>query len=172
MFQESLEGVGQNLVRAVPDEHLLGRHIVMGSDRLAQSESARIRIEAQTIGCGSDRSQRVRRRRVRILVGIELDDAILPWLLAGHIWRQVLDDRTPETAHDLRPNGGSDHRRTGRAWAEVRRNSPPPDAAAVGTLQMASTYVSRRVSSAGFPAAVIRAPAPVSLRPFSRAHAA
>jgi hypothetical protein len=130
VFQKGLEGVGQNLIRAVPDEHLLGRHTAMGRDRLAQSQGARIGIEAQTIRRRGDRSERARRRRVRILVGIELDDAILPWLLARHIWRQAVDDRTPETAHDLRPNGGSHHRRTGQVSAEVRRNSPPPDAAA------------------------------------------
>ena len=70
MIQQGLEGMGQNLIRAVPDEHFLGRNIVAGRDRLAQRGSARIGIETQTVRRGSDRSQDPRRRRVGILVGI------------------------------------------------------------------------------------------------------
>ena len=92
MLQKGLEGMGQNLIRAVPNEHLLRRNIVAGCDRLAQTGSARIGVEAQTIRCGGDRSQDARRRSVRILVGIKLDDAIQLWLLTGHVWRQAVDD--------------------------------------------------------------------------------
>jgi len=83
MFQKGLEGVSQDLVRAVADEHLLGRHAGVGRDRLAQGEGVRIGIEAQTIRRRGDRSQHLRRRRVGILVGVELDDAIPLRLLAG-----------------------------------------------------------------------------------------
>ena len=92
MLQKGLEGVGQNLIRSVPNEHLLRRDIVMGRDRLAQRASARIGVEAQAIRRRSDRSQDARRRSVRILVGIQLDDAIELRLLAGHVWRQGVDD--------------------------------------------------------------------------------
>src|SRR5262249_15537899 len=103
MLEQRLEGVGQHLIRAVADEHLAGRDAVVGRDRLAQRGSARIGVKAQTIGCRGDSSERARRRSVRILVGIELDEAIKLRLLAGHVWREAADDRTPETAHDLRP---------------------------------------------------------------------
>ena len=49
MLQQRLEGMGQNLVRAVADEHLLGRDVVAGRDRLAQARRARIGIEPQPI---------------------------------------------------------------------------------------------------------------------------
>ncbi len=101
MFQQGLKGVGENLVRAIPDEHLVGRNAVMGRDRLAQDGCARIGVQAQALGGGRDCSQCVRRRRVRILVGVELDDAVLLRLLARHVGRQVVNDRTPETAHDV-----------------------------------------------------------------------
>ena len=70
MLEKGLEGMGQNLIRAVPDEHLLRRHTVVGRDRLAQCGGARVGIETQTVRRGSDRSQDPRRRRVGILVGI------------------------------------------------------------------------------------------------------
>jgi hypothetical protein len=92
MLQKGLEGMSQNLIRAVPNEHLLRRNIVAGRDRLAETGSARIRVESQTIRCEGDRSQDARRRSVRIFVGIKLDDAIQLWLLTGHIWRQAVDD--------------------------------------------------------------------------------
>ncbi len=47
VLQKGLEGVGQDLVGAVADEHLLGRGIVAGRDRLAQARGARIGIEAR-----------------------------------------------------------------------------------------------------------------------------
>jgi len=70
MIQKGLEGMGQNLIRAVPDEHLLGRNMAAGSDRLAQAGRARIGIEMQPVRCGGDRIKDPRRRRVGILVGI------------------------------------------------------------------------------------------------------
>jgi hypothetical protein len=92
MLQKGLENKGQNLIRAVPNEHLLRRNIVAGRDGLAQTGSARIGVEAETIRGGGDRSQDARRRSIRVLVGIELDDAILLWLLTGRVWRQAVDD--------------------------------------------------------------------------------
>src|ERR1043166_374769 len=41
-------------------------------------------------------------------------------LHTGHVWRQAVDDRTPEAAHDLRSNGGSNHTRICRAVAKAR----------------------------------------------------
>ena len=70
MLQKGLEGMGQNLIRAVPNEHFLGRNVVASRDRLAQQGSARIGVETQMVRCGNDRSQDPRRRRVGILVGI------------------------------------------------------------------------------------------------------
>jgi hypothetical protein len=92
MLQKRLESMGQNLIRAVPNEHLLRRNIVAGRDRLTQTGSARIWVEAQTIRCRGNRSTDARRRSVRVLVGIELNDAIQLRLLTGHIWRQAVDD--------------------------------------------------------------------------------
>ena len=92
MLQKCLEGVSQNLIRAVAGEHLLGRHTVPCRDRLAQTGCARIGVEVQTVRCGGDRGQDARRGSVRVLVGIELDDAIQLWLLTGHVWRQAMDD--------------------------------------------------------------------------------
>ena len=104
MVEKSLEDMGEHLVRAVADEHLVRRNTVAGGDRLAQTGRARIGVEAQAIGCRGDRRQDARRRPVGILVGIELDEAIRVWLLAGHVGRQAMDDRTPEAAHELQPN--------------------------------------------------------------------
>ena len=39
MLQKGLEDMGQNLVRAVADEHLLRRNVVAGRDRLAQADA-------------------------------------------------------------------------------------------------------------------------------------
>ena len=100
VLQKGLEGMGQDLVRAVADEHLLGRHAIARRDRLTQAGRARIGVEAQTIRGGGDGGQDARRRSVGILVGVELDDAVSSRLLAGHVGRQVVNDRTPETAHD------------------------------------------------------------------------
>jgi hypothetical protein len=83
MLQKRLEGVGQNLIRAVPDEHLLRRNIVAGRDRLAQTGSPRVGIEPQTIRRRRYRGQDARRRSIRILVRIELDYAIELRLLTG-----------------------------------------------------------------------------------------
>ena len=47
MLQKGLKGMGQNLIRAVPDKHLLRRNIIAGRDCLAQTGSARIRVEAR-----------------------------------------------------------------------------------------------------------------------------
>ena len=60
MFQQGLEGMGQNLIRAVANEHLLRRNIVAGSDRLSHTGSLRIGVEAQAIRCGGDRSHDAR----------------------------------------------------------------------------------------------------------------
>jgi len=70
MLQKGLEGMGQNLIRTVPNEHFLGRDTVASRDRLAQQGSARIGVETQMVRCRNDRSQDPRRRRVGILVGI------------------------------------------------------------------------------------------------------
>ncbi|MET3254321.1 hypothetical protein ABIA29_004565 [Bradyrhizobium japonicum] len=101
MLQKGREGVGQNLVGAVADEHLLGRNIAIRRDRLAQARGARIWIKAQPLPSRRDRRQHARRGRIGILVGIELDDAILLGLLARDVGRQRVDDGTPEAAHDL-----------------------------------------------------------------------
>ena len=45
------------------------------------------------------RGDRVRRRRVGIFVGIELDETGQLRLLAGNIRRQVVDEGTPVLAH-------------------------------------------------------------------------
>ena len=93
MLQKGLEGMGQNLIRAVPNEHLLRRDLVSGRNRRAQKGSVRIGIKAQTARCGGDdRSQDARRRSVRILVCIELDDVVRRWLFTRHVWRQPVDD--------------------------------------------------------------------------------
>src|SRR5262245_2165728 len=126
MLEQGMEGVGENLIRAVAYEHLLRRNMVVGRDRLAQIGSARIGVEPQPIGCGCDRSHDARLRRVMILVGIELDDTINLWLLTGHVWRQAVNDWTPEAAHDLRPNDGTHHSRLCQALVKVR-SSPDAD---------------------------------------------
>ncbi len=85
MLQKGLEGVRQNLVRAVANEHLLGRDVAAGRNRLAQACGVRIGIEAQPFRGRGDRRQHVRRGRIGVLVGIELDDAVLLRLLAGDV---------------------------------------------------------------------------------------
>src|ERR1044072_2174409 len=106
MLQQRLKRMGQNLIRAVADENLLGRNIVVRRDRLAQHGRARIGIEANTLARGGNRRQYARRRRVWILVGIELDDATMLPLFAGHVGRQAFDDRTPEAPNVLRTKLG------------------------------------------------------------------
>ena len=101
MLQKGLEGMGENLIRAVANEHLLRGNTVAGRDRPAQQACARIGVEAETIRRGGDRSQDARRRSVGILVGIKLENAIELWLFAGHVRRQAVDEWTPEAAHDL-----------------------------------------------------------------------
>src|SRR5712692_10473421 len=50
MLEQRGEGVGQHLVRAVADEHLLGPYLMVGCQSRPQRSGLRIRIEAQHIG--------------------------------------------------------------------------------------------------------------------------
>ena len=144
MLQKRLEGVGQDLVGAVPDEYLLGCNVIAGRDRFAQVGRARIGVEAQPFCSGCDRRQDARRGLERVLVGVELDDAFLLWLLAWDVRRQHVDDGIPEAAHNLRSKGGSQHSRVCGARAEVRHPRKRQHAIYDGSLGQRAAGVSRR----------------------------
>ena len=115
MLQKGLRDMGQNLIRAVANEHPPRGNIVAGRDRLAQIGSARIGVEAQTIRRGGDRNQDAGRRSVRILVGVKLDDAIQLWPYGDRLWTTELQKRL--MIYDS--NGGSSF---GRIFAESRHS--------------------------------------------------
>jgi len=103
VLEQSLEGVGQDLVRTVADEDPFRRNAEMAGNGCFELASGRVRIELQAVGVlvqlGKDRIPHFGARRVGVFVGVELDQIGEFGLLAGNIWGQVVDDGAPETAH-------------------------------------------------------------------------
>ena len=100
MLQESGEGVGQHLVRAIADEHLFRPHVVVGGQRSPQRGRLRVRVQAQRIGrLVAQRCQCARGGTKRTLIGVELDQLRHAGLFARHIGLQVVGQAAPETAH-------------------------------------------------------------------------
>ena len=94
----------EQLVGTVADQDVLATQAVRGGGAVAQHVRQRIGIEAQILaGRGAQRLDHPRRRRIRVLVGVELDVAPILRLLAGHVARHRADDRPREgLAHGRR----------------------------------------------------------------------
>ena len=104
VLQQGHEGVGQHLVGAVAHKHLPGLHVEplgqLGFERFC----VRIGVQAQAVVGGvANGLQRQRRRAIRVLVGVELDQAFDAGLLARHIRRQGMNQGAPEAAHGQIP---------------------------------------------------------------------
>ena len=86
---------GQQLVRAVAGHDVVGRHAV--HLRRPRAERARLRVGIEPdarVGLARDRLEHVRRGRVRVLVGVELDHpAAGAGLLTGDVGRDAPDGR-------------------------------------------------------------------------------
>ncbi len=115
VLKQGLKDVGQHFVRAVADENLRRRDLVIVGDGSFQSLGVRVRVQAQRIGqLAPDRFQHLGRRAVRVFVGVELDEVVELGLLARHVGGEPANDRTPV---------GIGHGRSGirhsaeRAWA-------------------------------------------------------
>src|SRR5690606_24862449 len=90
----------QYFVRAVAHKHLIQPHAVGLSNGFPQRRGIRIRIQTQCISrLFTYGIYGPRRRAVRMLVGIQLEQIIDFGLLARHIWRKPSDLVAPETAH-------------------------------------------------------------------------
>jgi hypothetical protein len=92
--------VGEDFVGTIARKNLARLDAVVSSDGLAQHGGLRVRIELQPVlGRLLDRRDNPWRRRVRILVGIELDQVVELGLLTRHIWGEFVDDLAPILTH-------------------------------------------------------------------------
>jgi len=108
VLEQRLEDVRQHFVRPIAGKNLFRLEADMRGDRLAQPARERIGIAAQILArlsqlC-SDRGHHARRRRVRVLVGVQLDGPRDGRLFARDIGHKLLNDIAPVTAHDSTPD--------------------------------------------------------------------
>ena len=83
---------GQHIIRTDPRKHLLRFQPLAVGNGLHQFRGCRIRIPAQQIRIqAAQRLHHPRRRRIRVLVGIQFDHFCLLRLLAGRIRRHTAD---------------------------------------------------------------------------------
>jgi hypothetical protein len=98
--QQAGERVGQHLVRAIADEHLVRIDAVVGGQRLEQLQRHGVGIEPERLGRRRpDGLDRHGRGAERALVGVQLDQAGDARLLARHIGLQTVGQGAPEAAH-------------------------------------------------------------------------
>ena len=96
MLKQGLKDVGQHFVRAVADENLRRRDLVIVGDGSFQALGVRVRVQAQRIGqLAPNRFQHLGRRSVGIFVGVELDQLADLRLFAWGVGREPLHQRTP-----------------------------------------------------------------------------
>ena len=82
----------QNVIAAISDHDLPGVEAVLRAELLPQRARRRVRIQPQpAVNCRPHRRQHCRRRRVRIFIRVELDQAGHLRLLAGHVAGHLLD---------------------------------------------------------------------------------
>ena len=92
--------VRQHLVGAITDEHLGGAHAVIIGHRLLEAITVGVRVQAQAVAqLGLHGGDRLGRRAIGVLVGVELDQLGQFRLLTRHVGHQVLDEGAPELAH-------------------------------------------------------------------------
>ena len=104
VLKQAMEGMRQHFVGAVADKHLRRAHTVVIGHGLLQAVTVRIRVQTQAvIQLGLHGRNRLGRRAIGILVGIELDQLGQLGLLTRHIGHQILDEGTPEFAHAVTP---------------------------------------------------------------------
>jgi hypothetical protein len=97
LLKEGEERVCQHFVRSIAHKNLIGPQAVPPRNCFAQRKGRGIGVALQA-ACGRllDRIDSHRRRRIRVLVGVELDEVFDARLLAGHIGFERADARTPE----------------------------------------------------------------------------
>ncbi len=97
MIEQAEERVRQHFVGAVAHEHLRRLQAVQLCQRFLEGARIRVGIQAQRVVRGvADRRQHTRSGSQRMLVGIELDQAVDARLFAGHVGSQGSDHRAPE----------------------------------------------------------------------------
>eukprot|EP01136_Pigoraptor_vietnamica_P029252 Opistho-1_new@8200 len=97
LLEEGEERVREHLVRAVAREHFAHLQAVAARHGFAQRERCGVGVAFEAVGGRAlDRRDGVRRRRVRVLVGVELDEVGDARLLAGHVGLERADARAPE----------------------------------------------------------------------------
>ena len=111
--EQAHEDVSEHLVGTVADEDMCRADVAVGEvrgDGRSQMVCVGVGIQAQAgsiaAELGLDRLDDARRRRVRIFVGVELDEVGELGLLAGNIRRQLMNERAPELAHGDPGSGG------------------------------------------------------------------
>ena len=100
MFEQALEGVAQDFVRAIADEYLAGQNPVVAGDGVFQTRCFRIGVQAQAIpDLMADGFQDERGGRVGVLVGVEFDEIGQPGLLTRYLGGEAGDEVAPIGAH-------------------------------------------------------------------------
>ena len=109
VLEQRLKDVRQHFVRPVAGKNLFRPEADMRGDRLAQPARERIGITAQAVArlaqCCRDCRHHARRRRVRVLVGVQLDGPRDGRLFARDIGHKLLNDIAPISAHGSNPDG-------------------------------------------------------------------
>ena len=106
LAEQAVENVRQHLVGAVARKNLRGIDAMQGRDSLAQRHAVVIGIQAQAVAGGRAYGlERARRGGIRMLVGIELEQAVHARLFAGSVRSEIGDVIAPviALAGQLRP---------------------------------------------------------------------
>ncbi len=104
----------QHVVGTHAHEDLLRREAVTAGQRLHEAARLRVRVPAESLRVhGAERRLHAGRRRIGILIGVQLDQARPPWLLAGHIGDHAAEIPLPGL-HEQRPYSSATALNAGR----------------------------------------------------------
>jgi len=96
-FHEGASGQREQFVAAVADDDMGGRTTVEAAEFIAETLGGGLGIEAEaTVDGGADGFEHGGGGRVRVFVGIELDEAGDGGLFAGHVCGEALDQGADE----------------------------------------------------------------------------
>ena len=107
VLEQRHEGMREHFVRTVADEDVARTDAEVGEmscDGFLQAIGVRIGVEAKRVSVGTHlrvhRGNGVWRRRIWVLVGIQLDEVGQLGLFARNVGRQAVNEGAPELAHE------------------------------------------------------------------------